>query len=192
MDHAHSSYSTATTVTVVTETCRLLVSHRSLECVFTLCRFAAMLRASQSLKHIVLMPCGNYCHPHLLTTLSHLLEGWPLCQLAHWTVRPSTQLTQQSSKFKQWTKNSHRMWWSIFCTTTIISGYNFVLHTQYLHNCRKDEACLHKLLVYTWLLTDGSHVCSCHTMLGDTEHNLNFAWSIGLTLLYLYSVWKLW
>ena len=59
------------------------------------------------------------------------------------------------------------MWWSIFCTNTIISGYNFVLHRQYLHNCGKDEACLHKLLVYIWLLTDGSHVCSCHTMLGD-------------------------
>ena len=59
------------------------------------------------------------------------------------------------------------MWWRIFCTPTIISGYNFLLHRQYLHNCGKDEACLHKLLAYIWLFTDGSHVCSCHTMLGD-------------------------
>ena len=55
-------------------------------------------------------------------------------------------------------------------------------YRQYLHYCRKDEACLHKLLVHIWLLTDGSHVCSCHTMLGDRVQSE----------LCLHNVWKHW
>ena len=58
MDRAHPSYSTAMTVTVATETCRLFflsATEESLERVLTLCCFVAMLLASQSLEHIVLM-----------------------------------------------------------------------------------------------------------------------------------------
>ena len=69
-------------------------------------------------------------------------------------------------------------------TYTIISGYNFILHRQYLHNCGKDEPCLHKLLVYLWLLTDGSHVCSCHTMLGDKSTNWTLGWHCYIHTLY--------
>ena len=55
MDRARPSCSAATTVTVATETCRLfflLATEESLERVLTLCRFVAMLLASQSLEHI--------------------------------------------------------------------------------------------------------------------------------------------
>ena len=51
MDRAHPSYSAATTMTVVTETCCLFflsATEESLEHVLTLCRFVAMLLASQS------------------------------------------------------------------------------------------------------------------------------------------------
>ena len=88
MDCGRLSYSTATTVTVVTETFRLfflLAMEESLERVLTLCRFVAMLLASQSLEHI-----GR---AHLLIApSSHLLEGRPLCQLARQTVRPLVSL----------------------------------------------------------------------------------------------------
>ena len=56
MDQAHPSCSAATTVTVETETCRLLflsATEESFERVLTLCRFVAMLLASQPLEHIV-------------------------------------------------------------------------------------------------------------------------------------------
>ena len=56
MDRARLLYSAAMTVTVATETCRLFflsATEELLERVFTLCCFAAMLLASQSLKHIV-------------------------------------------------------------------------------------------------------------------------------------------
>ena len=50
MDSAHPLYSTATTVTVATETCRLFLlsatTEESLKRVLTLCRFIAMLLAS--------------------------------------------------------------------------------------------------------------------------------------------------
>ena len=55
MDRARPSCSAATTVTVATEACRLfflLATEESLERVLTLCRFVAMLLASQSLEHI--------------------------------------------------------------------------------------------------------------------------------------------
>ena len=57
MDRARPSYSAATTVTVVTETCRLFflsATEEPLERVLTLCCFVAMLLASQSLEHVVL------------------------------------------------------------------------------------------------------------------------------------------
>ena len=57
MDRARPLYSAAMTVTVATETCHLFflsATEESLEHVLTLCHFVAMLRASQSLKHIVL------------------------------------------------------------------------------------------------------------------------------------------
>ena len=63
--------------------------------------------------------------------------------------------------------------------------YNLVVHSQYLYNCTKDEACLHKLLVHILLLTDGSHVCSCHTMLGDRAH-LNFVFNLHC---YIYTMY---
>ena len=57
MDHARPSYSRAMTVTVATETCRLFLlsaMEESLELVLALCRFIAMLRASQSLEYVAL------------------------------------------------------------------------------------------------------------------------------------------
>ena len=57
MDHARPSYNTVTTVTVATETCRLFflsATEQSLERVLTLCRFVAILQASQLLEHFVL------------------------------------------------------------------------------------------------------------------------------------------
>ena len=82
MDRAHPSYSAATTVTLATETCRLLVSYRriALTCAYSLpgC-FVAMLLASQS--H--LLPRGNYCHVRLLTTSFITLAGRPATVSAH-------------------------------------------------------------------------------------------------------------
>ena len=70
MDRARPSYNAATTVTVATETCRLFflsATEESLERVLILCRFVAMLLASQSLEHIV-----NYlrfsCHVAIIAT----------------------------------------------------------------------------------------------------------------------------
>ena len=63
MDRARPSYSAATAVTVATESCRLFflsVMEELLELVLALCRFVAMLRASQSLEYIALLHFS--CH----------------------------------------------------------------------------------------------------------------------------------
>ena len=65
---------------VATETCRLFflsATEESLELVLTLYRFVAMLQASQLLEYVVLIPRGNYCHTHLLTTPFITLAGRP-------------------------------------------------------------------------------------------------------------------
>ena len=57
MDRARPSYSTATTVTVATETCHLFflsATEELLELVLTLCCFVAKFRASQLLEYVVL------------------------------------------------------------------------------------------------------------------------------------------